>query len=252
MLVTTDTLLTDGAQQVSLADWQALFKDQNVAENTTATIWLTFADDAPIQDLKVTLRCARNAQIKLDMRVRARDAADSVAGLSKNSPKISKILTEWLRGHSPKAVFVPPFYGTVPVEELRSRAVIGRMLCAGDQSHAVRNLVAGLSAEQLTLLHTFLEAVVGARITERTSGDALQAEPNLRVTFTDSNGGLELSAAGAGLINLIALYAALARWSTEASQRPDLNRGRRFGHEGGSGAVRAHTRSPWLPIHLHG
>lgn len=217
--VTEGALFTDGAQQLSLADWQALFLDQNVPNNTTASIELIFGDADPIQAVEVSLRCGNNAQIKLDVNVRADEATALVAEMPKKSKRVSQTLTQWLRDRAPRAVFVPPFYGTVASEELRSRAVIDRLLGAGDQSHVVRNLVTSLTNDQFLQLSAFLDAVVGARLVDRTSGDALQAEPTLRVMFTDSNGPIELSAAGAGLINLVALYAALARWGGEASRR---------------------------------
>jgi predicted ATPase len=53
--VTEGALLTDGAQQLSLADWQALFVDQGVANNTTAAIHLVFGAADPIQEVE----CAR-------------------------------------------------------------------------------------------------------------------------------------------------------------------------------------------------
>ena len=220
--VTAGALLTDGAQQLSLADWQALFVDQSVSNNTTAAIHLVFGAADPIQEVEVWLRCANNAQIKLDVTVRADEATALVAQMPKKSPRVSQTLTAWMRERAPRAVFVPPFYGTVASEELRSRAVIDRMLGAGDQSHVVRNLVTSLTSEQYEQLSGFLDAVVGARLKERTSGDALQTDPTLRVMFSDSNGPIELSAAGAGLINLVALYAALARWGGEARRRAVL------------------------------
>jgi hypothetical protein len=218
--VAADLVVADGASLLSLSDWQALFVDQGVAANTAARVELRFDAPAGITALRVSLRCGRNAQLMLSVHVQAEEALRAVEHLPRRSARVSQTLSAWLGAHAPRSVFVPPFYGTVPNEELRSRAVIDRMLGAGDQSHVVRNLVASLSAAQLTLLNTFLQAVVGARIESRTSGDALQAEPALRVMFADTNGPLELSAAGAGLVNLVALYAALARWSGEADRRP--------------------------------
>lgn len=218
IVVTEGTLLADSAALLSLADWQALFVDQAVGEDVALTLELGFEPDDPIQALYVQVSCARNQQLKLGVRVRA-DAADAeVAGLARKSPLRNRRLTEYLQAHSPRAVLVPPFYGTVPAEELRSRAVIDRLLGSGDQSHVVRNLVAGLGPEQFERLSRFLFETLGARLVTRTSGDALQAALTLRVTFADSNGELELSAAGAGLVNLVALYAALSRWGTDAGR----------------------------------
>ncbi|MEZ4437180.1 MAG: ATP-binding protein [bacterium] len=212
-------LVPDVTALFALSDWQALFVDQAVGDGVQATIRLDFAPGDPIEAFEVRLTCARNQQLKLDVDVFATAAIERVAGLPRKSPHINQILTGYIVEHAPRAVLVPPFYGTVPGEEYRARVVIDRLLGTGDQSHVVRNLIAGLDADRFRFLNVFLEDAIGARLSYRTSGDDLQTESPLRVTFRDSNGELELSAAGAGLINLVALYAALARWRHEAARR---------------------------------
>jgi hypothetical protein len=218
--VTADTLLGDPAKLLALADWEALFGDQEVGTNVQFKIELGFEAHDPIQAVHVVVACVRNQQLKFDVRVRAEAATEAVKSLSNKSPVVHRTLTEYLKEHAPRAVFIPPFYGTVPAEEVRNRAVIDRLLGSGDQSHVVRNLVVRLSARDRDDLSAFLTDTVGVRLETSTGGDALESEPTLRVTFKDTNGPLELSAAGAGLINLVALYAALLRQRQESARRP--------------------------------
>jgi hypothetical protein len=119
----------------------------------------------------------------------------------------------------PQAIFIPPSYGVVREEELRSRVVVNKLVSSGDQSHVVRNLVVDLDASQFDGLNKFLMELVGTRINMRTTQDGTQSEWPLRVEFQDSNGSIELSSAGAGLVNLIALYASLIRWRLESKKR---------------------------------
>lgn len=219
IVVTSGTLIGDHARLMPLADWRALFVDQNVGEGVSLVVGLVFAETDPLQEIRVEVTCARNEQLKLDVRVRSNSALTNIEGLPKKSPSINQRLTEFLREHSPVAVFVPPFYGTVREEEYRARVVLDRLLGSGDQSHVVRNLVAALSSDQFTQLNAFLDATVGATLTDRTTGDRAQTEYPMSVRFRDSNGEIELSAAGAGLVNLIALFASLSRWQSESSKR---------------------------------
>ena len=133
--VASDVVVADGASLLSLRDWQALFVDQGVAENTAVRIELRFDAADGITALRASLRCGRNAQLKLNVNVRADEALRAVAHLPPRSSKVSQTLSAWLVGRAPRPVFVPPFYGTVPTEELRSRAVIDRML--GDRKSVV-------------------------------------------------------------------------------------------------------------------
>lgn len=218
-VVVAEGLLVDSTRLLPLAEWQALFVDQEVGEGVELSVSLLFERSDPIQQIDVVLACARNDQLKLTVQVSATDAMDEVAGLASKSQNINKRLRAYLEQHAPVAVFVPPFYGTVREEEYRARAVIDRLLGSGDQSHVVRNLVVDLDAAQLERLNAFLADTVGATLTRRTPADQLQNVTHLSVYFRDDNGEIELSAAGAGLVNLIALYTALSRWRTESAQR---------------------------------
>ncbi|MDX9721790.1 MAG: AAA family ATPase [Myxococcota bacterium] len=212
-------MLVDPAQLLPLADWRALFVNQEVGEKVSRSIALSFELDDPLQELEVLLDCARNEQLKLTVRVRSIEAVALVQRLAKQSPKVSRQLGDYLTEHAPVAVLVPPFYGTVREEELRSRAVINRLLGTGDQSHVVRNMLVSLDPLQLERLNNFLFDTIGASITTRTDQNAVQDVTHLSVCFKDSNGDLELSAAGAGLINLVGLFAALVRWERESARR---------------------------------
>ena len=218
-ILVTDGTLVDFAKLVPLANWQALFVDQAVGEGVSLQVELVFEDADHLQALFVQLACARNEQLKLTVRAKAAQALEAVAGLSRKSSQVNQRLTGYLRDHAPVAVFVPPFYGTVREEEYRARAIIDRLLGSGDQSHVVRNLVVGLEPEQFDRLNAFLMDTIGAKLTARTSPDEVQTVTHLSVQFRDNNGDIELSAAGAGLVNLVALYTALSRWRSESAQR---------------------------------
>lgn len=214
--VANNTLVESPSHLLPLADWQALFVDQLVSEGTTSTVVLKFDDQDEISRLRLVLSYARNRQLKFSLTVDAPQALPLVAAMPKKSPKVSMALTAWLRQHAPRAVFIPPFYGVVREEEYRPRVVVDKLVGSGDQSHVVRNLITGLESYQLTRLNAFLTELIGASISYRTSGDKVETESPLRVEFQDTNGGIEISAAGAGLVNLIALYASLARWQASA------------------------------------
>lgn len=214
--VANNTLVESPSHLLPLADWQALFVDQLVSEGTTSTVVLKFDDQDEISCLRLVLSYARNRQLKFSLTVDAPQALPLVAAMPKKSPKVSMALTAWLRQYAPRAVFIPPFYGVVREEEYRPRVVVDKLVGSGDQSHVVRNLITGLEPHQLTRLNAFLTELIGASISYRTSGDKVETESPLRVEFQDTNGGIEISAAGAGLVNLIALYASLARWQASA------------------------------------
>lgn len=219
VVVTRDGLVS-GATLLPLSDWRALFVDQEVGEGVRFSITLFFEPSDPLQVLQVSVSCARNEQLKLEVRVQCQEAIDAVKDLPPRSslrgPRLSAIVSRL----APEAVFVPPFYGTVLNEEYRARTVIDRLLGSGDQSHVVRNLVASLEPDEFSRLNRFLQQAMGATLTYRTTGDALQSESPLKVKFQDSNGSIEISAAGAGLVNLVALFCALTRLRRTAAEKP--------------------------------
>jgi hypothetical protein len=215
IVVGKDELVDSPGQLLALRDWQALFLDQVVGTGSAFHIKLVFEEKDPVQALDLVMSYARNQQLKYSLRVTAPDVPPRSSS-DKTLGDYSKRIKEWLRDHAPRAVFIPPFYGVVTDEEYRPRVVVDKLVGSGDQSHAVRNLVTGLEPYQLTRLNAFLNELIGASISYRTSGDKVETESPLRVEFKDTNGGIEISAAGAGLVNLIALYASLARWQASA------------------------------------
>lgn len=218
-IVVTEGTLVDFAKLAPVSDWRALFVDQLVGEGVALSVTLRFDEGDPIQSLAVTVACARNEQLKLTVSVCAAEAVAAVQGLAAKSRLVNERLTRFLQDHAPVAVFVPPFYGAAREEEYRARAVVDRLLGAGDQNHVVRNLVVGLEPDQFDRLNAFLRETLGAKLTARTPADDLQRVTHLAVHFSDSNGDIELSAAGAGLVHLVAMYAALSRWRSESGQR---------------------------------
>lgn len=215
IVVGKDELVDSPGQLLALRDWQALFLDQVVGTGSAFKIKLVFEEKDPVQALDLVMSYARNQQLKYSLRVTAPSSPPRPSN-DKTLGDYSKRIKKWLRDHAPRAVFIPPFYGVVTDEEYRPRVVVDKLVGSGDQSHAVRNLITGLEPYQLTRLNAFLTELIGASISYRTNGDKVETESPLRVEFKDTNGGIELSAAGAGLVNLIALYASLARWQASA------------------------------------
>jgi hypothetical protein len=180
------------------------------------TITLGFEDTDYIQEVRISMRYARNAALKLDVRVKSSDALAAVAGTRSKSTR----LAEALAGKEPIAVVIPSFYGVVRDEPYLNNARLERMLGAGEQGSVVRNLVGRL--DKLNELNDLLRLSVGAEIVRSTSGQALEEVEALEVHFRDRNGELELSAAGTGLVALTALFSALKRYQPRATGRPLL------------------------------
>ncbi|MCB9744301.1 MAG: AAA family ATPase [Alphaproteobacteria bacterium] len=220
--LTDDTIIADHAQLLPVADWRELFVDGAPSTSQKFEIRLSFEDADPIQEVGVEVTCASNEQLKLWVGIRSKAASEEIMGLSRKSKLINSRLTAYARLHAPRAVFIPPFYGAVREEEYRTRAIVDRLLGAGDQSHVVRNLVSRLTRQQFEELNAFLSETLGVTLTYRTEGDAVEDEYPMKLRFRDTNGELEVSSAGAGLINLIALYASLSRWERESANRSVL------------------------------
>lgn len=220
-IVVTRAMPLQADALLPLMNWQALFRDQRAAEGDHFVLDLRFSDEDTIQALWVQVT-VRSQNLRLEVQVRSASALAQIEGLSARSPRRSQLLTATLAADAPVAVFVPPFYGTVAAEEYRARAAVDQRIGAGDQRQVVRNLVTALEPDQFDRLDPLLGALLNTSLTGRTSGDAIEREPLLEVRFRDNNGELELSAAGAGLVNMIAMYSALARWRREARERPVL------------------------------
>ncbi len=219
IVVAKNLLIEAPALLLPLADRYAFFINQAVQDGTTFSIRLHFEDTDALQLLELAISFGRNKQLMLSLWVKAAAALDEVSGLPKKSPKINWKLSEYLHKHAPTAVFIPPFYGVVKDEEYRMKVVVDHLVGSGDQSHVVRNLITGLEPEQLKQLNAFLLELTDASITYRTSGDKVQTENPLRVEYKDTNGAIEISAAGAGFVNLVALFSSLARWQAQARDK---------------------------------
>ncbi len=220
--VTEDTLVPDLSRFIPLLDWEALFPRSHTAENVALKIELLFDAEDEFQRIETSLRCGRNRQLKLSAWVSARKAQALVRGKSPRSSLVNATLRDYLRPHIPRAVFVPPFYGVVREEEYRAGPVVDRMLGGGDQSHIVRNLIMRLPPEALARLNAALVEEIGMRVSARTTESERESHHPLRVEFRGGNGALELSAAGAGLVNLLAVLATLERYRAEADGRSVL------------------------------
>ncbi|WP_437734950.1 AAA family ATPase [Sorangium sp. So ce1335] len=211
-------LVWDHARLHPVDDWTELFTDKEVGEGIAMTIGLGFEESDVIQALGVTLSYARNDQLRLRVRVRSDRAAEEAAELPKKSKFRSVRLSEVLRRSAPKAVFVPAFYGVTNGEEFRTSAVVSRLLGGGDQSRIVRNFIARLNSDAFNRLSDFLRYSIGATLVRRTTAQDADDVRHLAVYFQDTNGELELGSAGAGLVNMIALYAIMYHFRSDRRQ----------------------------------
>lgn len=209
--VCNGSILRDHVKLLPLAVQEEIFRDALASEGATTRIELGFEGSDPIRRLIVQLSYMRNRVLKLTVEVESPSAHNAVRALPLKSKYRPGKLLEALRRDRPVAVVVPAFYGVTLEEGFLAAPSVEEKLQEGQQSAIVRNLVARLSATDLEELNAFLFRTVGARIASRTAAaDAERVHP-LRVTFSDSNGPLDLSAAGAGVVNLISLFAAL-KW----------------------------------------
>jgi len=207
------------------SDWSELFTNKIVGEGIEMKIRLTFEDSDAIQDLEAVLTYARNQQLRLQTYVLSRRASDAVKDIVPRSKHRPEALHRALAAGAPKAVLVPAFYGVTRSEEYRTTPHVERMLGGGEQSRAVRNLIARLRPDAFKRLNDFLSRHMGATLTGRTTDQDVERVLNLEVNFQDTNGSLELASAGAGLVNLISLYAAMEHFrpgSQEKDERPVL------------------------------
>lgn len=218
IIATNNAVIQDHTELLPLTDRQALFFNR-IVDDSPLEIKLVFSAGDPIEEILLRIKWGRNDQLKQELWVRAPRAVEEIAELPATSKFVSERLHQFLDDHAPREVFIPSFYGVVREEELRARAVVNRLLGAGDQSHIVRNLVARLDNDAFERLNSFLTETMGASIVERTLAAEADQLLSLEVCFRDSNGRLELSSAGAGLINLIALHSALERHGGEVRNR---------------------------------
>lgn len=188
---------------------EELFAGQSTDEGLHIT--LTFEADQHIQGLYVHLSYGRNQALKLTVQVNSAKAMDAIQGVPPKSKHVSRLLRDALRDKDPIAVFIPSFYGVTRHELYSSSAHMERLLADGEQGRMVRNLVARLDGAVLKELNDLLRLSLGSTLTKSTSGQELDQVEHLQVRFRDTNGDLELSSAGTGLIALVALFSSL-RW----------------------------------------
>jgi hypothetical protein len=199
-VVYKDVLVRDPSRLAPLAEWSQLFADGEVGAGTSLDVTLGFASSSPVRRLGATLSYARNAQLKMTLVV------ESHAPLPWKRPAALRSAIEAVR---PIAFFVPAFYGVTRTEEYRTRPLLDRSLGSGDQSRIVRNLIARLDLAGVERMNAFLKRSLDARIVQRTPQQDAERVAELTVTYRDTNGELELSSAGTGLVALVALYAAM-------------------------------------------
>ncbi len=214
-----DFVIRDISQLMPITDWQALFVDQKVNESIHFRIQLDFDALDSVQTISIEGKYARNENLKITAAVVSDQITQQLNGLSSRTQVYKTTLFDNLKEYLPKAILIPPFYGVIRDEEYRARSIVDKLVGSADQSHVVRNMISRLTPGQFIQLNAFLGDMVGAELVHRTQGDELEIVSPLRVTFKDSNGELELSAAGAGLINLVAIYSSLARWQVESAKR---------------------------------
>jgi hypothetical protein len=210
-----DEVIAEPAQLVGLVDWTQLITDGEVGDGVLSSIQLDFDPGDPISSLETRLIHGRNAQLKVWCGVQSRLIEEAVAGFSPKSPQRGPRVREELERWLPIAVFIPPFYGVIRSEEYRTDPLVRRALVQGDQSHIVRNLLARLDG--LGPTNEFLRRTIGNGAEVKTWIPEAQRNDHaeLEVHYRDSNGALELSTAGAGLVSLIATAAAL-EWTGQA------------------------------------
>jgi len=210
-----EEVIAEPAQLVGLVDWTQLITDGEVGDGVQSSIQLDFDSTDPISALETRLIYGRNAQLKIWSQVQSALIADTVAGFTPKSqqrgPRLRQELERWL----PITVFIPPFYGVIRTEEYRTDPLVRRALVQGDQSHIVRNLLARLDG--VGTINEFLRRTIGngAEIKGWIPEARRNDHADLQVQYRDSNGELELSTAGAGLVSLIATAAAL-EWTGQA------------------------------------
>jgi len=211
-------IVGDHARLYPIADWAEMFTDREVGEGTSLSVELGFDETDAFQEVHVRLSYARNAQLKMSVRARNDRAVEELLGLAPKSKfRTQRLRTALARG-VPRAVFIPAFYGVASTEEHRTWALVQREIGSGNQSRIVRNLVARLDGPALARMNDFLRRSVGATLSPMKGTQDTESIKHFEVKYKDTNGELELSSAGAGLINLVALYAALEKSRPPASE----------------------------------
>jgi predicted ATPase len=220
--VCRNVVVSDPSKFIALADWTQLFTDASVGDGVTLSIELDFEAKDSIQKASLELAYGRNAQLKMSVRLRSERIAAAGAGLAAKSKDRPARLLEEIQRARPLCVLVPAFYGVTSIEEYRTQPVINRLLGGGDQSHIVRNLLARMDGAAIERMNAFLRRTIGAQVVSRTPQADAEQRGHLTATYRDTNGELEVSSAGTGLVSMVALYAAMERMRTVRSGQPVL------------------------------
>lgn len=205
---------------IALAEWIQLFTDGSVGDGVTLSIELGFEDRDVIQQARLYFAYGRNAQLKMSVSLQSAQIFAIGAGFAAKSKERPLRLLEEIRRARPLCVLVPAFYGVTSIEEYRTQPVVNRLLGGGDQSHIVRNLLARMDRAAIDRMNTFLRRTMGAELLERTPQTEAEQRGHLTATYRDTNGALEVSSAGAGLVSMLALYAAMERMRSVSSGQP--------------------------------
>jgi predicted ATP-dependent endonuclease of OLD family len=213
-------VVLDPSKFIALADWTQLFTDASVGDGVTLSIELDFEATDSIQKASLELAYGRNAQLKMSVVLRSERIAAAGAGFAAKSKDRPARLLEEIQRARPLCVLVPAFYGVTSIEEYRTQPVINRLLGGGDQRHIVRNLLARMDSAAVERMNTFLRRTIGAELVKRTSQADAEQRGHLVATYRDTNGVLEISSAGAGLVGMLALYAAMERMRSIKSGQP--------------------------------
>lgn len=218
--VCRNRVVPDPSRFIALAEWTQLFTDASVGDGVTLSIALGFEEKDSIQEARLEFAYGRNAQLKMSVSLRSeRIAAIGASFAAKSKDRPARLLEEIQRAR-PLCVLVPAFYGVTSIEEYRTQPVINRLLGGGDQSHIVRNLLARMDGAAVERMNIFLRRTIGAQLIYRTPQADAEQRGHLVATYRDTNGELEVSSAGAGLVGMLALYAAMERMRAIRSEQP--------------------------------
>lgn len=218
--VCRNLVVSEPAKFIALADWTQLFTDAHVGEGVVLSIELGFESQDSIQQVTLELAYGRNAQLKMSLILQSAQIAAVGSGFAAKSRDRPARLLEEVRRARPLCVFVPAFYGVTSIEEYRTQPVVNRLLGGGDQSHIVRNLLARMDSAAVERMNSFLRRTIGAELTYRTPAADAEQRGHLVARYRDTNGELEVSSAGAGLVGMLALYAAMERMRAIRTGQP--------------------------------
>ncbi|MFO0590180.1 MAG: AAA family ATPase [Polyangiaceae bacterium] len=216
----------DPARLFPVTDWSEIFTDRRERD---AAITLDFEATDVITSVHVELTQGANVQLLLTVIVTLKGGHETIGRvLGRPAAEMREAtftvpeaedLHDFVLAMAPRVIFAPAFYGVTGAEEYRTRASVNRSLGGGDQNRVVRNLLARLDPRAFVRLNEFLRMHIGARLVSQTAEHEIEDAPALEAYFRDTNGDLELSSAGTGLVSLVALRA-MMEWTRPAPSNP--------------------------------